>query len=199
MRKIRITESQWKLIMESELSYPLNLKGDDGRPDNFSGYEVAVDNMDKDAPLDVTTSDAIKKSKEGWFGMNRYPAMQRIPEGVELDNSENSGYGLNNDAYIHNAAKSSDAEMVNNISDEINSSTRGSRNNTNEVRLSRMLGYKKSNPSLYQKNGGDEMVKILQSQTNMQSNKHKAATNKKPSKTNTTFGGTTSNGAYYFK
>ena len=61
MKKIHITESQWKSLLESECGYPLDLKGDDGRPDNFTEYEVAVDNTDKDAPNDVTISDTIKR------------------------------------------------------------------------------------------------------------------------------------------
>lgn len=173
MRKIHITESQWKALLESECSYPLNVKGDDGRPDNFTEYEVATDNTDKDAPLDVTISDTLKRSKEGWFGMNRYPAMSRLPESEELDNVENSGFGEKSDKYINNVANAGNGKMVNNVANEINSNTRGSRNNTNQVRLSRLEKYRTTNPELFKKNGGEKMVSILKGQVNAQSNTHK--------------------------
>lgn len=202
MKRILITESQLKKILANE-SYPLEIKSDDGRPDNFTEYETAVDNTDKDAPLDVTIGDAIKRSKEGWFGMNRYPAMARIAEGEELDNAQNSGYGLKGDAYIENTANAGKGKMAANINAEVKSNTRGSRNNTNEVRASRMREYKKSNPALFKKNGGDRMLQILDTQTDKQASTHKNAHSGKIRKNDTTpnaFGSKTGeNGAYYFK
>ena len=143
MKKIHIRESQLKRILGEDIGYPLNLKSDDGKPDNFTETEVAVNNNDKDAKNDVTIG--IHRTKEGWFGMNRYPAMQRIPESRELDNMENSGFGKNNDDYINQTASSNGGKMATNIAGEINSNKRGSRNNTNQVRVSRMENYKQNN------------------------------------------------------
>jgi len=204
MKKIHITESQWKHIMESECGYPLDLKSDDGKPDNFTETEIAINNTDKDAPNDVTTSDAVKRSKEGWFGMNRYPAMHRLPESRELDNVENSGFGSKNDAYINSAAKKNGGKMVSNIAGEINSDKRGSRNNTNQVRISRMEDYKQNNPNLYLKNGGDKTLNALKNQTKKQASTYNAKHATDVRTNNTTPGAQLNfdkgeNGAYYFK
>ena len=204
MRKIHITESQWKKILMQESAYPLDLKSDDEKPDNFTEYEVAVSNNDQDAPSDVMTGDAYKRSKEGWFGMNRYPAMHRLPESAELYNVENSGFGVKNDEYINNTANSNGGKMVSNISLEINSNKRGSRNNTNQVRISRMENYKKNDPDLFIKNGGDKTLDILKSQTKKQAGAHKAkhASDIRTQSTqpgdNVNYG-KENNGAYYFK
>ena len=201
MRKIRITESQYRRILESEeMGFPLDKKADDGKPDNFNGDKVAVDNVDKDAPNDVTIPDTIKRAKKGWFGMNRWPAFQRLPEGRELDNMQNSGFGMKSDAVINAQAKNGGGKMVQNVAGEINSNTRGSRNNTNQVRISRMEDDKENNPANFQKNGGDAMLKILKSQVDKTSTTSKAAnagtpkgqsTKNKPKSEN--------NGVYYFK
>ena len=174
MRKITITESQYKRILESEFGYPLDVKSDDEKPENFTGYQVAVDNIDKDASNDVTTSDTIKRSKAGWFGMNRYPASHRLPEGEELDNTQNSGYGMKSDGFINNTAANGGGKMVNNVAAEVNSNTRGSRNNTNQVRVSRMENDKVNNPQKFQKNGGERMLNILKSQTKKTAASHEA-------------------------
>lgn len=176
MRKIRITESQYNKILESELGYPLDVKGDDEKPANFTGYEVAVDNTYNGAPDDVTTTDTVstKRSRRGWFGMNRWPAMHRLPEGRELDNRQNSGFGMKYDAQIAAKANNGGGEMVKNVHDEIQSGTRGSRNNTNQVRISRMEDDKVNNPENFKKNGGEEMLNILKSQTSKTSTAHKA-------------------------
>lgn len=204
MKKIRITESQWKRILESEYAYPIDLKSDDEKPDNFTEYETAINNNDKDAPNDVTTGEGYKRSKPGWFGMNRYPAMHRLPESRELDNKESSGFGKNNDAFIQNVANNGSGKMVSNINSEITSKTRGSRNNTNQVRASRMRQYKETNPELFQKNGGEKMLNILDSQTKAQSDSYAAKHSTDIRTQDTTPGNNINfnkgeNGAYYFK
>ena len=204
MKKIRITESQLKTILMAENAYPLDLKSDDGKPDNFTEYEVAVNNTNKDANNDVTIGDGFKKSKEGWFGMNRYPAMHRLPESQELDNAQNSGYGVKNDNYIQNAAQNGGGKMATNVNNEVKSDTRGSRNNTNQVRASRMRQYKQTNPELFQKNGGDKMLNILDAQTSKQSNMYAAKHSTDVRTTDKTPGNNINfnkgeNGAYYFK
>ena len=200
MRKIRITESQYKRILESEeVGYPLDVKADDEKPVNFTGYEVVADNPDDDAQNDVTISDTVKRSRRGWFGMNRWPAMHRLPEGRELDNRQNSGFGMKYDAQIAAKANNGGGKMIKNVSAEIQSDTRGSRNNTNQVRISRMEKAKVDDPENFAKNGGEEMLNILKSQTNKTSTTHKTqhagersgeSTKNKPKSEN--------NGVYYF-
>ena len=189
-----------------ESAYPLDVKNDDGKPDNFTEYEVAVNNTDNDAPDNVTIGDKIGKeeTKPGWFGMNRYPAMHRLPESAELDNAKNSGFGINNDKFINNIADSNGGKMVSNISGEINSKKRGSRNNTNQVRASRMEKYKETDPELFIKNGGQKTLDLLKSQTKKNSDSHRAkhATDTRIQSTlpgdNINYG-KENNGAYYFK
>lgn len=171
MRKIRITESQYNKILESELGYPIDVKGDDEKPANFTGDEVAINNIDRDAPNDVTTN--IYRSRRGWFGMNRWPAMHRLPEGKELDNRQNSGFGMKYDTQIAAKANDGGGKMIKNVHAEIQSDTRGSRNNTNQVRISRMEDDKVNNPENFKKNGGEEMLNILKSQTSKTSTAHK--------------------------
>lgn len=202
MKKIHITESQWRAILESEFAYPLDVKSDGGKSECFTQGEVAVNNIDQDAPNDVTISDTVKRSKEGWFGMNRYPAMHRLPESKELDNIKNSGYGAKNNSYIKNTASSEGGKMVSNISGEINSNKDGSRNNTNQVRIYRMENYKKNDPALFAKNGGEETLRILKTQTNKNA-KSNAAKHSSDVKTRNTNQVDTlnneNNGVYYFK
>lgn len=209
MRKIHITESQWKTILLNEMAYPLDAKNDDGKPANFTEYEIAIDNTDTedDAPEgNVTIPDTIKRSKGGYaFGnINSYHSeMHRLPESKELDNVKNSGFGVNNDKYINNSAQKG-GKMIANISNEINSKKTGSRNNTNQVRISRMETYKTSNPELFAKNGGQKALDILKSQTKKASTSHAAkhSSDIKTKNTDTVDGITnvnTENGAYYFK
>lgn len=205
MRKIRITEAQFRKIWESEMGYPLDTKADDGKPDNFTGDEVAVNNIDRDAPNDVTTSGTIKRSKEGWFGMNRYPAFYRIPESRELDDKEVSGFGKNSDAAINSIASNNGGKMLHNLANEINSDKRGVRNNTLQVRISRMEDDKVNNPEHFQKNGGEEVLKRMKSQVNKTSAANNASNslpqtkNTNPNVSSDTHGDGSSNGVIYFK
>lgn len=169
MRKIRITESQLKTILES-IGYPLNVDDGNEQPDNFIGSEVAVDNTDKDAPDDVTTTDNVarKRSRKGWFGIYGYKSPMAhftIRESENLDNRQNSGYGKKSDATIQAVAANGGGKMIQNLNAEVQSNTRGSRNNTNQVRISRMEKQKVEDPATYAKNGGDQTLKILKSQT----------------------------------
>ena len=209
MRKIRITESQYRLILESEeIGYPLNTKADDGKPDNFTGYEVASDNTDDDAPMDVTDMDNVsdKTAPNGWFGMRRFSSMYRLPEGQELDNKRSSGFGVKYDAQITNQAKNGGGKMVKNVSAEISSNKGGTRNNTNQVRISRMEDQKVNDPAAYAKNGGDATLKILKSQVKKTSAIHNAVhsedekkTNVNPNVTSKTSEKKPNNGIIYFK
>lgn len=169
MRKIRITESQWKTIVESELGYPLDTTEDNPTPDNAAGVEVSPDIKGKCVPDSVsTTADKYseKRAKRQWFGINTSygRGAYRMEESRELDNVQNSGYGAKSDAQINSIASNGGGKMAANISMEVNSNKRGSRNNTNQVRISRMEDAKKNDPATYQKNGGDRMLKILKTQ-----------------------------------
>lgn len=176
MRRVIFTESQVNKILQAESAYPLDIKGDDGRPDNFSEYETAVDNTDKDATNDVTTSDSIKRAKKGWYLRSTLANHFRLAEGDELDNMKTSGYGQKNDAFISNTAKNGGGKMVSNLNAEIKSNTDASRNNTNQVRVSRLETQKKKDPALFQKNGGERTLNILKNQIKVKSGQHSAQT-----------------------
>lgn len=169
MRKIRITESQLETILEYEGTYPLNVKGDDGRPDNFMGNEVAVDNTDDDATNDVTTTDNVsrKRSRRGWFGIFGYRSPNlhfSLRESENLDGRQNSGYGMKNDAFIQNMSNNGGGKMVNNLNNEIQSKTRGSKNNTNQKRIERLEDQKTEDPVTFAMNGGNKTLNILKHQ-----------------------------------
>ena len=74
---------------------------------------------------------------------------------------KNSGFGKNNDDYINHTANANGGKMASNIAGEINSNKKGSRNNTNQVRVSRMEDYKQNDPELFAKNGGEKTLNIL--------------------------------------
>lgn len=176
MRRVIFTESQINEILQAESAYPLDIKGDDGRPDNSSGYEIAVNNTDRDATNDVTTSDSIKRAKKGWYLRSTLANHFRLAEGDELDNMKTSGYGQKNDAFISNVAKNGGGKMVSNLNAEIQSDTDSSRNNTNQVRVSRLEAQKKKNPAVFQKNGGEKTLNILKNQIKLKSGQHSAQT-----------------------
>ena len=165
MRRVIFTESQINTILMSESAYPLDIKGDDGRPDNFTEYETVVNNAyvgtGDDVNTDVTTSDQIKRCKKGWFGLHTTTNDYRLAEGDELDNAKTSGYGKKNDMFINSVSKNLGGKMVSNLNAEINSNKGGSRNNTNQVRVSRMEKQKKEDPVTFQKNGGQKTVAML--------------------------------------
>ena len=209
MRKIRITESQWKTIVESELGYPLDTTEDNPVPDNAAGIEVGSDIKGKYVPDSMpTTADkySTNRTKRQWFGINTSygRGAYRMEEGKELDNAQNSGYGVKADAQINSIASNGGGKMAVNVSAEVNSNTRGSRNNTNQVRISRMEDAKKNDPATYQKNGGDRMLSILKSQVKKNSDKANASNERKTEDSITPQTGTTekknkqNNGVYYF-
>ena len=211
MRKIRITESQWKAILESEFGYPLDLKSGPVTKDNTAGVEVAADPLDVDVEKDSeygisTTTDNIsrKKMRPAQFGIRtaRVAGGYRLEEGRELDNMQNSGFGKNADAQIAQAASNGGGKMVTNINNEINSTTRGSRNNTNQVRASRLRDQKENDPVTFAKNGGDATLKAVERQTQVNSVKN-AATETAPKATTSTGGSKKGKSSeptiYYFK
>ena len=64
--------------------------------------------------------------------------------------------------------------MVKNLNAEVQSNTRGSRNNTNQVRASRLRDQKENDPATFAKYGGDATLKALERQTKVNSDKNKA-------------------------
>ena len=183
MRKIRITESQLKTILESELGYPLDLRSDPVTKDNTAGVEVTSDPLDVDVDTDsqygiATTTDNIskKKMRPAQFGIRtaRVAGGYRLEEGRELDNMQSSGFGKKADAQISQAASNGGGKMVKNLNAEVQSNTRGSRNNTNQVRASRLRDQKENDPATFAKNGGDATLKALERQTKVNSDKNKA-------------------------
>lgn len=192
MRRVIFTETQLNEILQAESAYPLDIKGDDGKPDNSSGYEVAVNNttVNDTTPnpkSNVTIGDRIagRKSRKKKFGLSS-PSYGRIAEGDALDNMKTSGYGQKSDEFISKVASNNGGKMVSNLNAEIKSNTDASRNNTNQVRVSRMEAQKKNDPVTFQKNGGERTLKILKNQVNLKSGEHKAMTAGQVRKTDNT-------------
>ena len=170
MRKIRITESQLKTILESELGYPLDLRSGPVTKDNTAGVEVTSDPLDVDVDTDsqygiATTTDNIskKKMRPAQFGIRtaRVAGGYRLEEGRELDNMQSSGFGKKADAQISQAASNGGGKMVKNLNAEVQSNTRGSRNNTNQVRASRLRDQKKTTLQHLQRMAGTQRLKHL--------------------------------------
>ena len=111
--------------------------------------------------------------------------------------------------YIDNVGrdmKNGGGKMVKNVSAEISSNKGGTRNNTNQVRISRMEDQKVNDPAAYAKNGGDATLKILKSQVKKTSAIHNAVhgedekkTNVNPNVTSKTSEKKPNNGIIYFK
>lgn len=183
MRKIRITESQLKTILESELGYPLDLRSGPVTKDNTAGVEVTSDPLDVDVDTDsqygiATTTDNIskKKNRPEQFGIRtaRVAGGYRLEEGRELDNMQSSGLGKKSDAQIAQAASNGGGKMVNNLNNEIESNRRGVKMGTQYVRDMRLKDQKKNDPVTFAKNGGDATLKAIENNISANSSKHKA-------------------------
>ena len=186
MRRVIFTESQINEILQAESAYPLDIKGDDGRSDNFTELETAVNNTDKDISTNVTTSDNIKRCKKGWYLRSTLSNHYRLSEGDELDNMKTSGYGQKNDQFISKVAANNGGKMVSNLNAEIQSNKDASRNNTNQVRVSRLETQKKKDPATFQKNGGQRTLNILKNEVKAKSGQHSANVAGQPRKENLT-------------
>lgn len=176
MKKVIFTEAQIRKYLNEEMGdYLDSVKNAGEIPGNAYGTEVFANNLDSDAQTDVTTTDGFmqKRSKS-----NRLFARSRQCEGRELDNMKTSGFGNKIDNTI-NQLSNAGGKMINNINNEIQSDKDGMRNNTQEVRLSRMKEYEKNNPNLYQKNGGDFTVKQLEKNVANNSASHQAQVGEK--------------------
>lgn len=189
MKKVIFTEAQIRKYLNEEMGdYLDSVKNAAEIPGNAYGNEVFVNNLGGDTNTDVTTTDGfMQKRSKG----NRLFARSRQCEGQELDNMKSSGFGNKINNTISQLSDNG-GKMINNINNEIQSDKDGMRNNTQEVRLSRMKNYKENNPALYQENGGDFMVKQLENNIKGNSTSHKAQTGGKR-KVNTTPAPTTNN------
>lgn len=170
MRKVLFTEAQITKIMgEGILPYLSDAGNAADMPDNAYGTDIAVNNMDKDANPDVTTTDNFLKKRSniryGYLAGTRRNFEESIQE--DLDNEKVQGFGKNSDEFIANAAQNG-GKMISNVANRIQNG--GQRLNTTEVELSRMKDAKKLDPVTYAKNGGDKMVKILKNTANRQRN-----------------------------
>jgi hypothetical protein len=165
MRKVTFTEEQMRRILgEAADDFILNL-GDSGEiPGNAYGTEVFTNNIDPDANDDVTTADNFSRKRSR---TNRLFARTRTYESVNestFDDNRGLNFGKNEkDAIVSQSASDNAGKMLKNISKDINNG--GTRNNTNQVRLSRLQAQKKSDPVAYAKNGGDNTVKALKNAT----------------------------------
>ena len=170
MRKIRITESQWKTILESELGYPLDLKSGPVTKDNTAGVEVTPDPLDVDNEKDSeygvsTTTDNIsrKKMRPAQFGIRtaRVAGGYRLEESRELDNMKVAGFGKKTDDKIVTAASNANSgKMIGNTAEKLKNGE-SIRKNTIDVQRKRLKDQAKSDPVTYANNGGKEMVKAL--------------------------------------
>lgn len=168
MRKVIITESQLEYILR-ETSYPLNNKTSAEMPDNAYGTEVAVNNLDKDAGEDVTITDNPSHKKTM---SNRLFARTRNVCEAEFDDNRSQNFGKNEKQNIVATANNGGGKMVTNLANDIQNG--GARNNTNQVRASRLKAQEKSDPVTFAKNGGKATLNALKSSTTKESNKNNA-------------------------
>ena len=167
MRNIIITEEQLKRIVGETAGEYLDTLDD--IPDNGYGTEVFVNNIDKDAPNDVTITDNPASKRCYGNRMFRKAAHTGIVNEKELDDKKVNGFGMESDAFIQGAANNGGGKMIKNINNRINGGG-GQRLNTTEVEISRMESDKKKNPANYVKNGGDTALKMLKSTASKQRN-----------------------------
>jgi len=164
--RIIITESQLKYILKEEC-YPLNIKDGTDIPDNIYGTQVAVNNLDKDASDDVTITDNPSHKRAM---SNRLFARSRNVCEAEFDDNRSQNFGKNEKSNIISTANNSGGKMVSNLANDIQNG--GARNNTNQVRASRLKAQKKNDPITFIKNGGNETLNALKSSTTKESNKN---------------------------
>lgn len=166
MRKIRITEKQLLHILK-ETSYPLDLSTSSDMPCNASGVEVAVNNMDKDADNDVTITDNPSHKRAL---SNRLFARSRNICESNFDDNRNQNFGKNEKENIKKVANTNGGKMVKNLANDIENG--GARNNTNQVRISRLEKQKKKDPVAFNNNGGAKVLNALKSSTKKECNRN---------------------------
>ena len=178
MRKVIFTEQQIKRILgEDAADYLNSLDVAAEIPDNAYGTQVFVNNVDKDAEDNVTTTDKISRNKNRSNSGGRLFARSRTFESVNessFDDTKTKNFGKNAKENILNGAGEGAGKMLNNIANDINNG--GTRNNTNQVRLSRLRKQEKEDPVTFAKNGGKETIKALEDSVGKEKNKHSVPT-----------------------
>lgn len=164
MRKVIFTEEQIKKIVGEDVADYLNNIDNAGEvPDNAYGTEVFVNNVDKDSEDNVTTTDRVARHKNRSNSGGRLFARSRTFESVNessFDDTRTRNFGKNAKENILNGAGEGAGKMLNNLANDINNG--GTRNNTNQVRLSRLRKQAKEDPITFMKNGGKQTLKALE-------------------------------------
>ena len=164
MRKVIFTEEQIKKIVGEDVAdYFNNIDNAGEVPDNAYGTEVFVNNVDKDSEDNVTTTDRIARHKNRSNSGGRLFARSRTFESVNessFDDTRTRNFGKNAKENILNGAGEGAGKMLNNLANDINNG--GTRNNTNQVRLSRLRKQAKEDPVTFMKNGGKQTLKALE-------------------------------------
>ena len=164
MRKVIFTEEQIKKIVGEDVAdYFNNIDNAGEVPDNAYGPEVFVNNVDKDSEDNVTTTDRIARHKNRSNSGGRLFARSRTFESVNessFDDTRTRNFGKNAKENILNGAGEGAGKMLNNLANDINNG--GTRNNTNQVRLSRLRKQAKEDPVTFMKNGGKQTLKALE-------------------------------------
>lgn len=167
------TEKQMERILGEDLDIFLNKssEGDGEINGNAFGNEVFsnLGNADDDVPnSDVTDADALSQKLAGGHPFST--RKRRVYES-NFDDERSNMFGRNEKQQI----STFNGKMAKNLSKELNGEKSAPRQNTLEVRASRLKQQKKSDPVTYAKNGGKQMEKALKSATNKMKAKHGVA------------------------
>ena len=165
MRKVIFTEEQLRRIIGEDVNgFVLDVSDGSEAPDNAYGTQVFSDYPDKDVETDVTTTDNFSRKKNR---VNRLFARSRTYESINesnFDDAVGQNFGKNEKETIMAQGNSENSgKMLKNISNDI--ANGGTRNNTNQVRISRLKQQKKDDPAMFARNGGDKTLKALKSAT----------------------------------
>lgn len=173
MRKVIFTEEQIKRILgEDAADYLNNLDVAAEVPDNAYGTQVFVNNVDKDAEDNVTTTDKISRHKNRSNSGGRLFARSRTFESVNestFDDNRTKNFGKSAKENILKGSGKGAGKMLNNLANDIENG--GTRNNTNQVRLSRLRKQEKEDPLTFAKNGGKETLKALEDSVRKETSK----------------------------
>lgn len=167
MRKVIFTEEQIKKIVGEDVAdYLNNVDIAAEIPGNAYGTEVSTDlNPDtaQNPKKKIPTTDKISRHKNRSNSGGRLFARSRTFESVNessFDDTRTRNFGKNAKENILNGAGEGAGKMLNNLANDINNG--GTRNNTNQVRLSRLRKQAKEDPVTFMKNGGKQTLKALE-------------------------------------
>lgn len=173
MRKVLFTEAQLKHILGED--YPLSTKSGE-IPGIAYGTEVSTNtnNFDKDGVKSTTTTDKIAKDmvpQNRWNSRRRYGGSTAIVE-EDFDDEKSTGYGKNTDKKIVSLAQNGGGKMIKNIAKDKTHTL-----NKDYVQRNRMKNYQQTNPELFQKNGGKQMLNTLNKEIRKKQGKGQAERN----------------------